>query len=446
MGVIKRLIDFIKIHLIGEELSKFETDIVPTFKFGDIIFAERFCSEIEKEIIGTGHETGPYVVIGTDHDRIIGCKCTSTENYYGNIEIGEDYHLFNRSKKTYVKTNNDIKTIDETAFISRNSSSLNKFDQTRLLKALTLNQKCYYYDFGKYCRLDFDKKVSFEIGDVVLYKNNKYLILRQCKHKDRFETIPFDGYNEHHSNVDFSEISLNYKNIVVLDIKDLKYLNTINTVQFANILTNYQSYFVNEQITQQKISKNVIDIGALVIFNENLYYVTSVENNIAHGFYVKKGIYDSQYQVLLKGKEYQIFFDSPCDIAIDKDNYQVKKFVYDDERVFVREMKKDYFKNHKIKEEKPKKVNCGIVIGDFIYNPNDLTSIYLVVSINGKIITAISTKKMASGKIEYLSFERKGFKKYKSITSIEMNMIKNKLAECQENELKKVSKKLLENK
>ncbi len=446
MGAVERLISFIKQHFVGEELSKFETDIVPTFKFGDIIFAERFCSDIDKDIMGDGHTTGPYVVIGTDRDRIIGCYCTSTESHRGNIEIGEGYQLFDRNKKSYVDTCGNIKTIDEKAFLGRHHTSLNELDQKKLLKALTLNGERYYYDFGKARKVEFDQETRFEAGDVVLCNNNHYLILRQFKNQDRFEVIPIKGYNEHHASVDFSEVDVYYDKKMILDVRDITYLNTIDRDHFAIILTNYQTFSIRESEISRQINKNEISVGALVKFNDNLYYITSVENDVAHGFFIRKGEFNSKYQVMLRKKNCQIFFDTPCDININDDNYNVKNVAYEDEMDQVRNLKKDYFKKHKVKEDVPKKTNRGLVVGDFVYNPINLTDIYLIVAINGKEMTVVPIKKLASNKIEYLTFGFRGFKKYHSITAIEMNMIKNKLAECNEAELKKVSKKKLKNK
>lgn len=79
----------------------FIDNIIPSLKFGDIIYAERFNNDIEKEWMGEGHTTGPFIVISFDGDKVVGAYCTSNPNVKGGFEIGEYYYLFSREKRSY---------------------------------------------------------------------------------------------------------------------------------------------------------------------------------------------------------------------------------------------------------------------------------------------------------------------------------------------------------
>ena len=160
MGAIKRFIDFIKHNFLNEEkeLSDFEKNVVPNLKFGDIIYAKRFYGDNDKLEFGEGHETGPFVVIKTEKNRVIGCYCTSSENCFSNMAIDEDHQLFHRTKLSFVDTCNNIRVIDEDSFLGVHVKSLSSFDKERLLKALTLNGNRYYFEYGSAKKLELEKK------------------------------------------------------------------------------------------------------------------------------------------------------------------------------------------------------------------------------------------------------------------------------------------------
>ena len=92
------------------EKSKNEKLFLETLKYhniGDVIWAKRYDFDFEKDIISSGHQMGPYIVVGKTEDKLICLYCTG--KYKKNELELSDYDFFN--KETYVQTY-QIRAID----------------------------------------------------------------------------------------------------------------------------------------------------------------------------------------------------------------------------------------------------------------------------------------------------------------------------------------------
>ena len=407
----------------NEEIKKerfFNQTILPFIKFGDIIFAERFITETEKQNMGEGHITGPFVVVGVDNDRIIGCYCTSREDRPGNFAIGEKYDLFDREKLTFT-TRKRIQTIDYISFINKHDRRLNDEDRNRLLKMLLINPNTTYNDFGLEKKLELDEKVSLEPRDIIYYKSKPYLILDE---KDNnYICVELKNYNPHVSRMILVKESYDITKLVMVPKNINNYVNTLSKNQFEIILEDYKKQVERKEL----ISSNTIDRGTVIKVANSYYYVYGINGNVADVFLLEKA-YKGVENCISIGKYYFVpNFNSYKKIQIKNDQYTVLMAANDEEMTTIKNMKKSHNKTKK--EEIKRGTRVDYNIGEVVALTSNKNSRYIIVSIDDRNIHTVSFDSLLfSENIICMDFIV-GIDKLKKCdtNSIEMNIVKSKI-------------------
>ena len=415
--------------------TNFVNKIIPSLKFGDIIFAERFNNDIEKDEMGEGHQTGPYVVLGFDDDRVIGAYCTSKGRANHLMKLGEEKNYINADIETFVDLQH-TKTIDSYAFVFDTNKSLNAADIKRIKKRITQNVGIHYNDFGLIKHKVFNFNQKFDEGDIVCNNDNCYIIVKVLP-KHKYELLRIDNHNIVYPIIDFSKVKIDYFNPVEMEQYLLNYKNSIIAKQTKIVIDKYNDY-KNREKSITKAKEKTLERGCLVEFNKQTYYVYGIEGNKANTFKVVQNN-NVNFHILITDIKYNPYFNESLDIDIKNDNYKVLAVASEKEIDDIREKKKGYFKRrpylNKVTETKPVFKNNKDT-GSIVCLRNDITSRYIIIDIVKNKYKVISLNTLVNKNLimEY-ELDKKLFRPDKNITSIELNVIKRKLIELGNEEL-----------
>jgi len=425
--------------IANNKKTYFLETILPSLKFGDIVFAERFNTEKQKKKMGEGHDSGPYIVVGKDNDKIIGCYCTSTENGSGNFCIGEDYELFYRKKNTYA-TRYNIKTIDYISFMNKYRLSLNNADIKKLLKMLVINPDIKYSDLGVIKPLVLDAEVKLEEGDIFKYTGINYLILEECE--DSFLCVPLTNYNIHLSKINFANGTLDFDRVTHIQKNVKSFVNTIPNIHYQIILKRYSAY-LRGKLEKLKLKKsNVIERGSLIKTNDKYAYVYGKEANVLNAFLVKL---NCQGEDILRISDINFLPEFNEEISVVQDDTDIKVIAVADknEMDFIKSKRQSYFKVLK-KEEKNKNLSKQFEVGNIIMTKNKVPIRYIVISIINENINTIEFDSLVSGLgTFYRSFNSSDdyIKLCSSVSPVEMEVASRKIKELSNKQNKKITSK-----
>lgn len=421
----------------------FIDNIIPTLKFGDIIYAERFNNDMQKEWMGEGHTTGPFIVVSFDGDKVVGAYCTSNPNIKGGFEIGEYYYLFSRNKRSYATLLN-LKTIDAEAFISKHEKRLSLTDINRLKKKICLTKTKYKYDdFCLEKDLDVDFNIEFEIGDVVSDGKNNYIIVGKTE-DNKYVIIPINNYDYCYSFIDFSIAKIEYSSIKEIEKNNLIYLNSIPKSQMIIIMSKYNDYLkMKTSIINSETKK--LERGCLINSTEGLYYVFGIEGNTANSFAVKKTKI-IEGSISIAGKMYIPCYEKTKDFDIKLKAYDILNVASEMEMDKIKEDKKSYKKNKK-EASTSKKIKHGDdskISGELLVCLKENTSIrYIIYNEQEQAYSLIPVSPLLNGEISTLNLPKTAVIKTNNITTEELKIIKRNLERIQSGKLaKKLLKKL----
>ena len=411
----------------------FIENVIPSLKFGDIIYAERFNNDIEKEDMGEGHNTGPFVVISFDGDKVIGAYCTSNQCVKGGFQIGENYNLFSRDRNTYA-TLLRLKTIDSEAFLNIGSRNLSNSDIDRIKKKMCLTDlDIKYDDFGLEKNLDVNFNVDFEIGDVVIYSGRYYVIVEK-KESTKFIIAPITGYDSRYSCIDFSQVKIDFANVKEVEMNDLFYINSIVKSQMVIIIKEYNEYIKRKsEIINSENRK--LDRGCLVSLFNDLYYVYGTEGNVANSFGVKIARITGD-SILIAGKRFIPCYESVKDIDIKSDSYQILGVASEEEMDEISKARKSYKKSKKeVKSNvsvKKKKMSNELLV----CLKDDKKSRYIVYDENDDMYKVISLSSLLSNhEVIIFDLPKSAFMASNNVTSTELMIIKRTLEQLHNEEL-----------
>ena len=433
-------IDKIKNHFSVSSIQddpKYKTfvdEVIPSLKFGDIVYAERFDNDIQKKQMGEGHNTGPFIVLSIDGDRIVGAFCTSNPNYKGAFQVGEYYNLFFRRKNSYATLLNS-KTIDAEAFFHKHDNSLREFDKKRIMKKLCLTNSDYFYnDFCLVKKLKVDFDVEFEIGDVVYYNNYSHIIIG--RETDQYVIIPIHNYDPRYSFVDSSVQKIDYSNAIVVDKNSLVYLNSMLESQLSVVLKNYKEHLKKKNDECKKEIKT-IDRGYLLNTTDGLYYVFGVTGNMANSFAVKRvNVMDGA--ISIAGKKYMPSYENTRDFDMKIKNYAILSIASDEEMNQIKEAKKSYKRSIHL-DSKPNQNISGYT---FVCLCDNETSRYMVYREHDDTYSVITLSSLLSGgELEMTQLPKSIVKSTKKITYDELRTIRSNLVKRNND---KMSRKLLQ--
>ena len=410
--IIRKIKELFSKKKVDTKYIEFVEKILPSLKFGDIIYAERFNSDIEKEKLGEDHSSGPFVVVSVDNDKIVGAYLTSSDNPKYNIfQIGMGYKLFQREKKSYLSSN--LKTIDYIAFKGQKDKSLNYYDCLRLKKRFSLNDIIYYDDFGLKKELKLDFNVNFDVGDVVGYENSKYLII--SKKDEKFEIIPFLNQNIDLRITDFSNVKMD--NYTILNVKE-------NKLKYYSSMSNKDFYEIEKEYERSKKA----NVGDIVKVSCGLYYIYDVTCNVANSFFIEKKVRTKGYKI--KGREYELYFDSTKSFDIDEANYELKKHASDEEKKEIELERKEYLKTHRDSIEIIR--NKHRMLGKFVCLQENESRKYFILGEEARTYTVLALDKLKENHMIDICFIAKSITKEIDIDKEELELIKKELIKLNE--------------
>lgn len=416
MGVIKRTIDFIKLHIVGEEQSDFIVNVLPNLKFGDVIYAERFNDDLEKSFFGEGHETGPYIVLGVDNDRVIGAYCTSSSKAKGTMHISKHHKIFHNRKNSYVTLKYGAKTIDEQAFLGTRYEHLTDSDIKRLKKKIFLNGDVTYDDFGIEKPVSIDEEFTYEPGDVVYYNRLLYTIYDV---NDGCYTLFLTNlYSSSENQLNLDALRCNsHSTIKKGNTEDLYYINTLHDADFIMLKKRYEDYLT-------MINENIVKRGSLVKLDNKLYYTYDIKSYTANSFLVSEKPTVDDVRIKINGENYFTSFEDLCNIDLITDKYQLVDVASVLEMDQIKEVKKDLGKNI----NRPIRRNYDIAVGHWV-NKDGFNEDFLVVKVNKKSVTIMSIPGILEGRKRQLEVNINQLVKRDNVSIAAVNNVKRKFEE-----------------
>ena len=414
----------------------FVDNVIPSLKFGDIIYGERFNNGVEKENMGSGHTTGPFVVVSFDNDKVVGIYCTSNPDVRNGLQIGEHYHLFNRDKDSFVSLSH-MKTIDAEAYINTYPRSLSFFDIDRLKKKICLTSKNYKYDdFYLQKDLNVDFHVDYEVGDVVNFDNNSYVIVEK-KDNNHVVIVPIINYNYRSVYVNFAQEKIDYCIIKEVEKKDITYINSIIGVQMKIILNKYIEYKNKKDAIMSSNTKK-LERGCLINIASELYYVFGIEGSMANSFLVQEtGLIDKT--IMIMGKRYTPSYEITKQIDFKDDSYQILGLASEKEMDTIKEAKKSYKKTKEQINSRKKTSNNVTQNVDYqkscellVCLKDNITSRYLIYRENASQYCLISLSSLMFDKqLVATTVPKTAVMKTTDITLGELGRIKRNLLELE---------------
>ena len=282
MDYIKRLFIKIKNYIL------IHNNDFSFLRVGDIVWAKRYNTENEKEKINPGHRESPYVIIGKTIDKTYALQCTSNPHNnikWKNVLYPLDRLIYNFHKNSYINTTT-IYELENVQYIKK-IGHLTKYDLNKLKKYLyiVINSNHKYKP-----NLDLKfLKFKYEIGDIILYNNEKYLIYefdsknfltnklnKKIKLKNRILI------NNTYYSFRFEKTEKIKKN------SKITLLETLNSSEFKLIKECRQKFFENANDNK----KSIASIGSLISYNNNFYYIVDEDKEIFYSYRV----YTSQEQ------------------------------------------------------------------------------------------------------------------------------------------------------
>lgn len=264
-NLFKSIKDFIKVK--NNDLS--------FLKVGDIVWAKRYSSEEEMESIPKGHRESPFIIIKQTRNKTYGLQCTS--NPHPNIKwkhvyfpLGRLSYEFNKTSYVYtckVFELNDFKYI-------KVMNHLSVTDLNNLYKSLyILIHSTFTYRPNL---IDKDLKFKYDKGDIVKYKDKKYLIY-DVTNKNYVCYPTVNKIKEKNKIlINNTYYAFNFKNPKTIPIHSkLELKDWLNSGELEQVYNKRES-IVSRAINNQK---REVTVGTLIKVEDNFYYVYGEENN-----------------------------------------------------------------------------------------------------------------------------------------------------------------------
>ena len=233
--------------------------------FGDIIWAKRYKNEENMLSIPEGHREGPYVVIENRGNYLVCLYCSShpdtRDSECRNFLLNDKSLSMN--KETYVQVS-QVRFINRNRFI-KSMSSLSLDDIEKLKRMIDISASK-----GRYVDFDFDiPKVELGKGDIVFYRDKRYLIIGDTGNK--FEVLPIYRTTKKNKNnvlINDEVMAVAFDHLTSLSkFADLRRVDFVDTETLRRVLALYKNR-ITELIDRKRIKR-----GSLVRLDNKLYYV-----------------------------------------------------------------------------------------------------------------------------------------------------------------------------
>ncbi len=326
--------DIEKKDFSGEENTKVELKktgkkkiIYPLSKLliGDIVWANRYESDEEREQILKGHEIGPYIIIGFEKDEPIGVYATSRNKkeflLLGKI-IGE--------KNTYINVSK-MKKITEENYRGKVPCTLSNDNLLKIKKKIYGEGNSDYFS---------TEDISYGVGDILKSKHGYYFIIDILEGKYIYSKI--DSYSFYLNQIDFGR----YKFNLISSALKGRYVNTISSEQLKVIKAQYKEYLTLEKAKMT----NQLDVGYVVLYRSSYYYVSSICRDQYTLVLLQEA---SKHDTDTIGME-DLYFHPVFDYTIEinkRNHYSIFAVTEDKTREKFKELKLNYKRNLKLEKQ-----------------------------------------------------------------------------------------------
>ena len=231
-------------------------------KVGDLIWAKRYNSEEEKKKIREGHQESPHVVIKKTFTKIYVLTCTS--NPHAETDWKFKYYPLNRitynlNKNTYVYLE-QLNKLTKNQFIKK-LDHLNTYDLTNIKKYLSIEKTTNILKSK-------DLKYTFDVGDVILYKKQRYYIYEVNKKEYLTYHINKKINNQNKILLNNSYYTFDFVNQLKIPKKaKIKLKDTFNTGEIEFI----RRYKIENTNKIKANNKKEIKIGSLILYKNKFF-------------------------------------------------------------------------------------------------------------------------------------------------------------------------------
>lgn len=372
---------------ITDEKIKFLENL-KKIEIGDIIWAKRYNTEEEKKTIEEGHREGPFIVLDKTKNYLLCCYGTGVEraNSKYNFEIKKDGYCL--SKDTYFNVM-DFNFIDEKTFI-KFGDKLTEKDKNNFFKKLKSLNFGYYYHNNIKKYFDF----TLQLGDVINYKGNKYIITNI--HDNKLYCIPIG-----HKEIELLDVNkIDYSNIVFLDSSiKFKCVKTVSENMLLGILKKQKEYLKN--IT----NSNEPQRGSLVNINNKYYYIYGEEGNEWLLFEVYK-LKKENFETIYIGKQ-KYYTDFNNNLKINKQYINKAEILATNEEIDnIKNIRKNYKKQSK--QKRVQKISqTKFIKGDIIESKYSSDEKYLIIKVYDNFYECVVIKELLSKQVIEKCFIKK---------------------------------------
>lgn len=411
-------------------------------EFGDLIFADRFDNEKERYAMGEEHSRGPFIVIEKDEDKLICIYCSSSPKGYEKRLLENNYESL--YKETYYSLAR-IKTINIDQYLYSLDEKIWGIDLERVKKDLYFKSDVSYDDNNVKKKLNIEIDTKISKGDIISYKKRLLLILDESE--NNYIVIRVYDPRVKRNIINFNSQSFDFSNIELIDKNsNFSYLMTISQKQFDIINKKKELYEKEKERISLVRNNNGVDRGFLIKKDGILYYVYSINKDIANAF--RCGVIEKETSSSFKINNIILrpHYERKSDLNRFDKNINIIEIATNDEMDIISEKRKAYKEQNKPKKlpkNKENKQNNNYLIGKIINNKNMPGLRYLIISANKEELQTLHFDAFIyADKIFITNFDRNNtvFSTCKDVTKEEKWLLKSKLQSLDINVVKEKTK------
>lgn len=237
---------------------------VLNFNFGDIIWANRLHYGVAME---ESHQEGPYIVIDSDDELVYAVPGKSYSPKRDDYTLRDNFYLERSVSSLKRNTFFNLSKVIKLPYkkVINYIGSINDAEKNEIMKKLIMQQNMdnlIGYDASVFMPL-----VKFELGDVLEKDGQKYFVLKQ-KSDNTVKMFPYK-YNQK------GIPRFNFYKTIATSIDESYKLTYHHTDEFIKSLRF--KLFVFECHKPINACEGIRP-GSIILYNENIYYINSVEN------------------------------------------------------------------------------------------------------------------------------------------------------------------------
>lgn len=303
---------------------------------GDIIWANRYLTEAEKETMEEGHQTGPFIIILKTKWKVYALACTGTKskNPYDIIRMMLPKNSYTFSKDCYVYVGRLVLLHQEQYL--KVVGHLNTSDLNRIYKRMFLINK----NLGKVKYFPKRKiKFIYTYGDVILY--NKQLFYIKEENEEYYITIPLQKLKNEEALIKINGVSygFNFHGEKKISKKaKIELINTTDNFTHQRILS-YEKRRIKELAEIRKLNR-----GKLITCNNKYYFIYGEYQNklLVYQIYLDKDATKNMIKIKIRNGDYYTKFE---EILLNPSStMQIVRIALEEEIQEIKRQRQEYHK------------------------------------------------------------------------------------------------------